>query len=227
MKKENKDKKKKKSPPGRKNLSVANHGDIVVIRNRSTIAAGVFGAIVLFLCIAAAISFKDAWSLPLFWVLFGVFVAAALYSMVNMIFGKIVLNSPEKQMIVCNPTKKEYSFDDINYVDMNTVKASNGERAYKVTVYIGIGKKTVELISFSEEQATELCHLLRGMLDHGAMEYPEGNEEPFHLDDEEEKRFEFIKRRKKTDVLPSVDEGNEASDDTDKDSEDDKTEDEI
>ena len=65
------------------------------------------------------------------------------------------------------------------------------------------------------------------MLDHGAMEYPEGNEEPFHLDDEEEKRFEFIKRRKKTDVLPSVDEGNESSDDTDKDSEDDKTEDEI
>lgn len=227
MKKENKDRKKKKSPPGRKNLSVSNHGDIVIIRNRSTIAAGVFGAIVLFLCIAAAISFKDAWSLPLFWVLFGVFVSAAIYSMVNMIFGKILLNSPEKQMIVCNPTKKEYRFDDINYVDMENVKASNGERAYKVTVYIGVGKKTVELISYSEEQANELCHLLRGMLDNGAMEYPEGNEEPFNFDDEEEKRFEFIKRRKKTDVLPTMDESSEGASEADGNDEDDKNEDDV
>ena len=186
----------------RKNLTINNCGDTVLIRNRSAIAAGLFGAIVIFLCVAAVISLKAAWSLPLFWTVIAVFMAASVYAFVNMIFGKIVLDSPNKQMIVYNPFKKTYKFEDVNYVDVKTSKDKEGVVSYTVVAYIGNGRKSVQVTSFSGKQADELCSLLRGMLDNGAMEYPEGNEEPFHFDDEEEKRSKAKKRKKTEEPEP-------------------------
>lgn len=171
-----------------KSLSIANHGDTVVIKNRSTLAAIISEAIILVLCIAGAVAMRDAWGLPLFWVVFLTLVAGILYSFASMIFGKIVLDSPNLQMTVYNPFKKQYKFEDINYVDIKSSKEKGGVIIHRVIVYIGEGKKSVEMTTLSQKQADELVSLLRGMLDNGAMTYPEGDEEPFNFDDDDEKK---------------------------------------
>ena len=97
-----------------------------------------------------------------------------------------------------NPIKKQYKFEEINYIDQKTVNGKDGVVVYKVIVYIGNGKRTVEIAALSSSQADELASLLRGMLDNGAMIYPEGDEEPFNFDDEKkEKRgiFSFGKSK--------------------------------
>ncbi len=184
-----------------------NQGDLVVIKNRSAISGGMIGAIILFLCIGGAISLKSAWHLPLFWVGILLFGAISVYSIANMIFSKIVLDSPKKQMTVYNPFKMEYQFEDINYVDVKISKGSDGAKLYTVVVYICDGRRTVEVTSFSSEQASELANLLRGMLDNGAMEFPEGDEEPFVLEDRR-----FLKRKRKSKDVEKTD-----SSDTDDD----------
>lgn len=201
MKKQNK--KTKKRSLERKNLSIQNNGDTVVIKNRSTTSAGVLGALVLLICIIGAIALRDAWRLPAFWLLFGVIVISTVWSVVGMILGKIVLDSPNKTMTVYNPIKKQYKFEDINYVDTKTAKGNDGAEVYKVIVYLGKGKKSVEIASYSLDQANEVASLLRGMLDNGAMEYPEGNEEPFDLEEKEKKPlFPRLKKSSKPDEKP-------------------------
>ncbi len=191
--------KNRKTPRERKNLSISNCGDLVVIRNRSTIAAGVLGGIILLLSIAAMITLKDAWGLPLFWIAFLLLIVGVLHSFANMIFGKITLDSPNMQINVYNPFRIQYKFEDVNYIDVNTSKDSNGANVYKIIIYIGKGKRSVQIVSYSKEQADELSSLLRGMLDNGAMIYPEGDDEPFDLDDDKKSSFTFLKRGKKTD----------------------------
>lgn len=193
------DKKKKKhikKMSKKKNLSIVNNGDIIVIKNRSTIAAGVLGAVVLGVCLAGLFTLEGAWSLPYFWLLACVLAAATLYSLTKVMLSKIILDSPKMLMTVYNPFKKEYKFEDINYVDVKTAKGGEGVILHVVVVYIGVGKRTVEMVSYSKEQADQLASLLRGMLDNGAMIFPEGDEEPFHFEDDK-REFNFIKRRKK------------------------------
>lgn len=201
MKKQNK--KTKKRSLERKNLSIQNNGDTVVIKNRSTTSAGVLGALVLLICIIGAITLRDAWRLPAFWLLFGVIVISTVWSVVGMILGKIVLDSPNKTMTVYNPIKKQYKFEDINYVDTKTAKGNDGAEVHKVIVYLGKGKKSVEIASYSLGQADEVASLLRGMLDNGAMEYSEGNEEPFDFEEKEKRPlFPRLKKSSKPDEKP-------------------------
>jgi hypothetical protein len=138
----------------------------------------------------------------LFKVAFPLVVIGALWNNVGVMIGKILLDSPNKLMIVYNPIKKQYKFNDINYVDLKIKKEKDGVVVHKVTVYIGDGKRTVEIVAFSREQADELTSLLRGMLDHGAMEYPEGDEEPFNFEDEKKEKkglFSFGRRKENDD----------------------------
>lgn len=192
-------KKARRTPKGRRNLSVVNNGDTVTIRNRSVVSAGIFGIIIFALIIVAVFKMKAAWELPLFWVGLSLVSLGIVYSSVNAIFSKIVLDSPNTLISVYRPFEKQYKFSEVNYVDINTSKLKDGPVAYTVILYIGIGKKTVEVTSYSKQQAEELLSLFRGMLDNGAMEYPEGNEEPFHFDDEDKKErgFAFLKRKNK------------------------------
>ena len=193
--KNKKDKNTKGQAAGRESLSVVNNGDTVIIRTRSVIAAGLVGAVMLGLCIACVITLRGAWSLPWFWVHFGSVIVGIVYSTANIILSKIVLNSPKMTMTVYNPFKKEYKFTDINYVDEKATKAQSKQIVHTVTVYIGDGKRNVEISTESEKQACELVALMRGMLDNAAMEYPEGNEEPFGFDDDEKPGiFDFFKR---------------------------------
>lgn len=193
-----KNKKKIKSKViNKKNLSIINQGDTVIIRNRSAIAAGVISVIVLGVCAAGIFTLRDAWDLPLFWLMFSVFIVGTLYSFAKTLFGKIVLDSPKTTMTVYNPFPISYKFEDVNYVDLKTQKNQDGLEAHVVTVYIGIGKRSVQLVSYSKEQAEELAILLRGMLDNGAMVYPEGDEEPFSYESETDGEFKCLKRNKK------------------------------
>ena len=191
-------KKARRAPKGRRNLSVANYGDKVVIKNRSTVSVGLFGTILLALCVFAMIKIRWAWGFPVFWICASVIAAGMLSLFINMMLSKIVLDSPKTIISVYRPFEKQYKFSDVNYVDVNTTKHSDGLLAYTVILYIGVGKKTIQMTSFSKDQADELVALFRGMLDHGAMEYPEGDEEPFNFDDEKEGGFTFLKRKKKT-----------------------------
>ena len=188
MKNTKRNKKTNKKIKEQKSLSILNYGDTVVIKNRLSIAALISGAITLLLCIAGAVALRNAWKLPMFWVVFLTLTAAILYSFANMIFGKITLDSPNLQMTVYNPFKKQYKFEDINYIDVKSSKEKNGVITHKVIVYIGEGKRNVEMTTLSQKQADELASLLRGMLDNGAMIYPEGDEEPFNFDDDEDKK---------------------------------------
>ena len=148
--------------------------------------------------IVGCFSIKDVWQLPVFWAMFLLLVLGTVWSLLNMILGKIVLDSLGMTMNVYNPVKKQYKFEEINYIDQKIVNGKDGVVVYKVIVYIGNGKRTVEIAALSSSQADELASLLRGMLDNGAMIYPEGDEEPFNFDDEKkEKRgiFSFGKSK--------------------------------
>ncbi|MBQ7344164.1 MAG: hypothetical protein IJW53_05330 [Clostridia bacterium] len=191
-------KKSVKGAPEKKNLSIINQGDTVIIKNRSAIASGVLGVVLIILCVVGTFLLGDIWNMLLFKLAFPLIVLGALWTSIGAIFSKIVLNSPNKLMIVYNPFKKQYNFDDINYVDRKTKKEKDGVVVHKISAYIGDGKRTVEILTFSSEQADELESLLRGMLDSGAMVYPEGDEEPFNFDDEKKERrglFSFGKRK--------------------------------
>lgn len=197
MKNKNDNKDKKTNGKGRRNLSVSNLGDTVIIRNRSVIVAGLVGVIVLILSVAAAVYLREAWKLPIFWVILGALFLGTGYSVAQMIFGKIVLDSKENVMTVYSPFSKSYKFSDVNYIDRREGKGSDGSIMYTVVVYIGNGKRSVEVTSFSKEQADEVESLMRGMLKCGALTHPEGDEEPFSFDDDKDGGFKFIKRRKK------------------------------
>lgn len=220
MKKNKKTNKKQRGKISKKkNLSIINHGDLVIIRNRSTIAAGVLGVLFLGVCAAGVYALRDAWELPLFWLVFGAIIAGVVYSFAKMMISKIVLDSPKMTMTVYSPFVSKYKFEDINYIDQRTEKGSDGIIINVVTVYIGDGRRSIEIVSFSKDQADEVSALLRGMLDNGAMIYPEGDEEPFNLDDKGGV-FGFIRRRReKTDGI-SGENSKEDEDNTDETTED-------
>lgn len=213
--KNNKTKKKnhRKKAPEKKNLSIVNQGDVVTIRNRSTIASCVLGSIVLTLVIIGCLMIRDAWQSPIFWCMFLLILVGTAWSILNIIFGKIVLDSPDMTMNVYNPIKKQYKFEEINYIDQKTVNGKDGVVIYKVIIYINNGKRSVEIASLSSSQADELASLLRGMLDNGAMVYPEGDEEPFNFDEEKtEKRGLFSFGRP---VTKDVEKSNDAPESSD------------
>ena len=218
MKKNSKSKKKtKKKVPERKNLSIVNQGDFIIIRNRSTIAAALIGVIFLGVCAVGVFTLRDAWNLPMFWLMFGALVAGVVYSIAKAMLNKVVLNSPKMTITVYNPVPITYKFEDVNYIDINTAKGTDGAVAYIVTAYIGVGKRTVELISYSKEQADELAILLRGMLDNGAMVFPEGNEEPFSLGDKGKPlEFTFITKKKNNEAASAGPATEASKDETDK-----------
>lgn len=182
----------------RKSLRVRNHGDTVIIKSRISLSACFSGVMMMAICIAGAIALKGAWDNPVFLAVVAMISFVVLYSFVNIIFGKIVLNSHDLTMTVCNPIKKVYKFADINYIDKKTSKSKDGVITHRVIVYIGEGRKSVELVTLSSRQADDIVSLLRGMLDNGAMIYPEGDEEPFDFSEDEKKPlFPFFIKKKK------------------------------
>lgn len=190
--------KKAKAPRIRekKNLSIVNSGDVVIIKNKSSIAGAVLGAIILSFFATVLFLLKDARQVTLFWLVFAFLTLSAVYFLTSALLGKIVLNSPEKLMTVYFPIKKEYKFDAINYIDCKSSKPKEGIVTHTVVVYIGNGKRRVEVATTSRAQADELVALLRGMLDNGAMEFPEGDEEPFNFDDKRGRSaFSFLKKK--------------------------------
>lgn len=190
----------------KKNLSIVNSGDYVTIKNRSILSASISAFIILGIMAAGIFSLKEAWDIPVFWAVFLLLIVGTLYSFANIIFGKIALDSPNKLMIVYNPLKKTYKFEDIGYIDVRESKTKEGN-LYRVIAYMGEGKRSVEITSFSKEQADELVLLLRGMLDNGAMIYPEGDEEPFNFDDGKKKKTSVLFKQKKNEK-----QNNESSD---------------
>lgn len=203
MKKTKKNKKANKKIKDRKSLFIAHYGDYVVIKNRPNFAATFSGLIMLSLCVACGIMLREAFKMPMFAVAFSLIALSIVYSFVSIAFSKILLDSPNMQMTVYNPFKKQYKFDDISYIDVESSKPKDGYVTHTVTVYIGSGKKQVEIRTTSKKQADQLLSLLRGMLDNAAMIYPEGDEEPFVFDDDKKKQqgvMPFgIKRNKKND----------------------------
>ena len=111
----------------------------------------------------------------------------------NTVIVKVVLNSKDAIMSVYWPFKKEYKFSDVTYIDIKSSKPNEGFITHNVLIYVGEGKNRVKLETFSSTQANELVSLLRGMLDCSAIEFPEGNEEPFNLPEEKENDGFFAK----------------------------------
>ena len=167
----------------KRNLLITNHGDTVIIKNRAAIGGGVLGSLLMAFSLVCMFVLREGWSSPLFWIVFAFLFLSSAHWSLNAAFGKILLNSPEMIMTVYSPFKNEYKFKDINYVDVKSSKPKDGLVTHTVSVYIGKGRRSVKIDTFSSEQATELVSLLRGMLDNAAMEYPEGNEEPFDFGD--------------------------------------------
>ena len=192
--KEKKEKKKIKKKVEKKNLSIVNHGDLIVIRNRSTIAASILSVIILGVCAAGVLTLPEAWNLPLFWVAFAVLCLGILYSLAKTVLSKIVLNSPQKTITVYNPLPIQYKFEDVNYIDRKIVKDRSAPDAHVVIAYIGEGRKNVSITTFSKEQADELVILLNGMLDNGAIIYPEYDEDPIDYGGKMQKH-EFIEKK--------------------------------
>ena len=176
----------------RKSLIINNFGDTVVIRNRSAIGGGILGVILMAFFVTVAVCMRVAWSYPLFWVVIVFLFGCSAYWFATIAFGKIILDSPKMLMTVYNPFKAEYKFGDINYVDCKSSKPKDGYVTHTVSAYIGKGRKRVRIDTLSSVEAAEIQSLLAGMLDNAAMEYPEGNEEPFDLGEDEKKSGGFF-----------------------------------
>ena len=169
----------KKKIREKKSLVITNWGDTVVIRNRSAVGGGILGVILMAFFVTVTLCMRVAWKSPLFWgVIIFLFLCSA-YWFATTAFAKIVLDSPKLLMTVYNPFKAEYSFKDINYVDHKSSKPKDGYVTHTVSIYIGNGKKRVSIDTLSGTEADEVEALVSGMLDCGAMVYPEGDEELF------------------------------------------------
>ena len=183
-----KKKRKTKKIREKKTLSVSNMGDTVVIKHRYVAANAIVCTAVMAILIMVFFKLKAVWDEPVFWVMYLFMFFSNIYSLWNTVIGKIILTSKDSMMTVYWPLKKEYKFSDISYVDLKSSKPNEGYVTHRVLIYVGEGRKSIKLETFSSTQANELVSLLRGMLDCGSMEYQEGNEEPFDLPAEEEKK---------------------------------------
>lgn len=169
----------------RLSLSILHNGDTVVIKNRMAAVTAIIGVAIVSLCIACISGLDKARELPWFWVLLIGAVLATVHSCTSIILSRIVLDSLNLTITVYNPFKKIYKFSEINYIDEK--KSDDKKVIHTVVVYFGNGKRNVEIATPSEAQAQEIVSLLRGMLDNAAIEYPEGNEESFNLDEDKPK----------------------------------------
>ena len=166
----------------KKSLVITNYGDTVVIRNRSAVGGGILGVILMAFFVTVTICMRVAWKSPLFWgVIIFLFLCSA-YWFASTAFAKIVLDSPKLLMTVYNPFKAEYSFKDVNYIDHKSSKPKDGYVMHTVSIYIGNGRKRVRIDTLSATEAEEVKAIVSGMLDCGAMEYPEGDEELFNYE---------------------------------------------
>ena len=194
---ENKKKKKDKTKiRDKKSLKIVNWGDTVIIRRRCAFGKAFRSLLFIAIPVGALLMFESAWESTVLRAVLLLLFLCSIYSFISAVFSKIFLDSPGAVMTVFSPFKAEYKFSDINYVDLKSSKPKDGIITHTVTAYIGDGRRKVELTTCSKPQADELLSLLRGMLDNAAMEYPEGNEEPFRFDDENEESGGFLKRKK-------------------------------
>lgn len=161
MKNNKKDTKRKDT--GKKSLSVNNFGDHVIIRNRNYYLGAALGILIFIVSVIGAFYLRDAWSLPFFWGAFVLLLIGIAYYTVKTIISKIVLDSRDLTMTIYNPFVKRYNFADVNYVDRKTVHSKDGGTTYAVIVYIGNGKRSVEVASQSLDQADEIEVLMRRM----------------------------------------------------------------
>ena len=161
MKNNKKDTKRKDT--GKKSLSVNNFGDHVIIRNRNYYLGAALGILIFIVSVVGAFYLRDAWSLPFFWGAFVLLLIGIAYYTVKTIISKIVLDSRDLTMTIYNPFVKRYKFADVNYVDRKTVHSKDGVTMYAVIVYIGNGKRSVEVASQSLDQADEIEVLMRRM----------------------------------------------------------------
>ena len=172
----------KKKIREKKSLAITNWGDTVVIRNRSAVGGGILGVILMAFFVTVTLAMRVAWKSPLFWGVMGFLFLCSAYWFATTAFAKIVLDSPRLLMTVYNPFKAEYSFKDVNYVDHKSSKPKDGYVMHTVSIYIGNGRKRVRIDTLSGTEAAEVEALVSGMLDCGAMAYPEGDEELFDYD---------------------------------------------
>lgn len=196
-----KKKRKSKKIREKRTLSVSNMGDIVVIKHRFVLANAIVCSVVMAILLVLFFKLKTVWDEPVFWVMYLFMFLSNVYSLWNTVIGKIILSAKDTLMTVYWPFKKEYKFSDVSYVDVKSSKPNEGYVTHRIFVYFGEGKKCVKLETFSSAQADEIASLLRGMLDCGAMEYPEGNEESFNLPEEEKSSGGFFEKlfKKKSD----------------------------
>ena len=69
----------KKRIKEKKNLLIANMGDMVVIKNRAIIGNSILGAIVMIFAVIIMFLLKEAWDVPLFWVIFAFLFVGSVY----------------------------------------------------------------------------------------------------------------------------------------------------
>ena len=187
---------------GEKNtLSVHNYGDLVVIKNRSAIGGGIFGAMIMVFSVLIAVKMKDAWSSPGFWCGFLFLFLCSAYWFANAVLGKVILDSPKRTMTVYGPFKKEYSFSEVNYVETVSAKPKNGHRLHSVYVYLGNGRRNVRIDTLSFTQATEVETLLKSMLDSGDVGLEEEPKPTFTPETTSENSAEIPKKRRSTALL--------------------------
>lgn len=193
----------------RSTLSVRNYGDTVVIKNRSAVGGGIFGAIIMVFSVMVAAKMREAWSSPAFWCVFAFLFVCSAYWFANAVFGRIILDSPKKMMTVYGPFKKEYRFSDVNYIETVSAKPKNGCQVHTVYVYIGNGRRNVRIDTLSSTQAKEIETLFKGMLDSDV-----DCSEEFEKKDEPE-----VKRRRSNTLLERLnrkaDKTEETADDVD------------
>lgn len=193
----------------KRTLAIHNHGDTVIIKNRSAVGSGVFGAAIMIFAVVVVLNMKEAWSSPAFWGVFAFLFLCSAYWFAGAVFSKIVLTSHDKKLTVYGPFKKEYRFDEVNYVEIRSAKPKNGTQVHTVCVYIGNGRRNVRIDTLSMDEAKEVESLFGGMLDSGAMEFPEGNEERFELPKKKKTGgalFERTKRREEKKTETEADE---------------------
>ena len=156
-------KKRTKKRAGTESLTVINLGNTVIIKDRSSPVIAISSVAMLVITVICAVAMRAAHRSPLFWTVAVALVAGLTYSAVKAILAKMVLDANKMTMTIYNPSAKCYKFSDVNYVDSGTVNDRNGEEVFIVTVYMGDGRRSIDVATYSKEQAKEVERLMCAM----------------------------------------------------------------
>ena len=169
-------KKRTKKRAGTESLTVINLGNTVIIKDRSSPVIAISSVAMLVITVICAVAMRAAHRSPLFWTVAVALVAGLTYSAVKAILAKMVLDANKMTMTIYNPSAKCYKFSDVNYVDSGTVNDRNGEEVFIVTVYMGDGRRSIDVATYSKEQAKEVERLMCAMFSSGVSSLISANE---------------------------------------------------